>query len=205
MIGANVVVKGTTNGTVTDVDGNFTLEVSNTDVLQVSFIGYMTREVPVKNRNILNVNLIEDTKSLDEVVVVGYGTQKKVNLTGAVNVISNEDFENRQASTVSQLLQGAAPGFNFDIGTQDGFEPGATMNISIRGMGSLNGGSPYVVIDGFPGDLNNLNPEDIRICFRFERCCCLAIMVRELLTVLSWLQRKKEKRMKKLAFLILVI
>jgi len=161
VIGANVVVKGTTNGTVTDVDGNFTLEVSNTDVLQVSFIGYMTREVPVKNRNILNVNLIEDTKSLDEVVVVGYGTQKKVNLTGAVNVISNEDFENRQASTVSQLLQGAAPGFNFDIGTQDGFEPGATMNISIRGMGSLNGGSPYVVIDGFPGDLNNLNPEDI--------------------------------------------
>ena len=161
VIGANVVVKGTTNGTVTDVDGNFTLEVSNTDVLLVSFIGYMTREIPVKERNILNINLIEDTKSLDEVVVVGYGTQKKVNLTGAVNVISNEDFENRQASTVSQLLQGAAPGFNFDIGSQDGFEPGATMNISIRGMGSLNGGSPYVVIDGFPGDLNNLNPEDI--------------------------------------------
>lgn len=161
VIGANVVVKGTTNGTVTDVDGNFTLEVSNTDVLLVSFIGYMTREIPVKDRNILNINLIEDTKSLDEVVVVGYGTQKKVNLTGAVNVISNEDFENRQASTVSQLLQGAAPGFNFDIGSQDGFEPGATMNISIRGMGSLNGGSPYVVIDGFPGDLNNLNPEDI--------------------------------------------
>lgn len=158
VIGANVVVKGTTNGTVTDVDGNFTLEVSNTDVLLVSFIGYMTREIPVKDRNILNINLIEDTKSLDEVVVVGYGTQKKVNLTGAVNVISNEDFENRQASTVSQLLQGAAPGFNFDIGSQDGFEPGA---ISIRGMGSLNGGSPYVVIDGFPGDLNNLNPEDI--------------------------------------------
>ena len=161
VIGANVVVKGTTNGTVTDVDGNFTLEVSNTDVLLVSFIGYMTREIPVKDRNILNINLIEDTKSLDEVVVVGYGTQKKVNLTGAVDVISNEDFENRQASTVSQLLQGAAPGFNFDIGSQDGFEPGATMNISIRGMGSLNGGSPYVVIDGFPGDLNNLNPEDI--------------------------------------------
>ena len=161
VIGANVVVKGTTNGTVTDVDGNFTLEVSNTDVLLVSFIGYMTREIPVKDRNILNIHLIEDTKSLDEVVVVGYGTQKKVNLTGAVNVISNEDFENRQASTVSQLLQGAAPGFNFDIGSQDGFEPGATMNISIRGMGSLNGGSPYVVIDGFPGDLNNLNPEDI--------------------------------------------
>lgn len=86
------------------------MEVSNTDVLLVSFIGYMTREIPVKERNILNINLIEDTKSLDEVVVVGYGTQKKVNLTGAVNVISNEDFENRQASTVSQLLQGAAPG-----------------------------------------------------------------------------------------------
>lgn len=123
VIGANVVVKGTTNGTVTDVNGNFVLEVSNADILQVSFIGYITREILVKDRKTLDINLIEDTKSLDEVVVVGYGTQKKVNLTGAVNVISNKDFENRQASTVSQLLQGASPGFNFDIGTQDGFEP----------------------------------------------------------------------------------
>lgn len=161
VIGANVVVKGTTNGTVTDLNGNFTLEVADTDILLVSFIGYMSREIPVGNKKSLDISLLEDSKTLDEVVVVGYGTQKKVNLTGAVNVISDKDFKDRQASTVSQLLQGAAPGFNFDIGTQNGFEPGATMNISIRGMGSLNGGSPYVVIDGFPGDLNNLNPEDI--------------------------------------------
>lgn len=162
IIGANVVVKGSTSvGTVTDVDGRFSLEVADTDVLQISYIGYMTREITVKDKKNLDITIMEDMKNLDEVIVVGYGTQKKVNLTGAVNVISDKDFKDRQASTVSQLLQGAAPGFNLDISNQDGFQPGATMNISIRGMGSLNGGSPYVLIDGFPGDLNNLNPEDI--------------------------------------------
>ena len=115
----------------------------------------------MKGKKTLEVKLLEDTETLEEVVVVGYGTQKKVNLTGAVNVISDKDFKDRQGATVSQLLQGASSGFNFDISNQDGFQPGATMNISIRGMGSLNGGSPYVLIDGFPGDLNNLNPEDI--------------------------------------------
>lgn len=161
VIGANVAVKGTTNGTITDMEGRFSLEVELGATLEVSYIGYLTQTVKVNSKDNLSITLKEDTKALDEVVVVGYGTQKKVNLTGAINVISEEEFENRQAATVSQLLQGAAPGFNFDIGSQDGFEPGATMNISIRGMGSLNGGSPYVVIDGFPGDLNNLNPDDI--------------------------------------------
>lgn len=161
VIGANIVIKGTTRGTTTDLDGKFSLEVTENDVLQISFIGYRPREVSVKGKKALDITILEDTENLEEVVVVGYGTQKKVNLTGAVNVISDKDFKDRQASTVSQLLQGASPGFNFDIGNQDGFQPGATMSISIRGMGSLNGGSPYVVIDGFPGDLNNLNPEDI--------------------------------------------
>lgn len=161
VIGANVAVKGTTNGTITDMEGRFSLEVELGATLEVSYIGYLTQAIKVNSKDNLSITLKEDTKALDEVVVVGYGTQKKVNLTGAINVISEEEFENRQAATVSQLLQGAAPGFNFDIGSQDGFEPGATMNISIRGMGSLNGGSPYVVIDGFPGDLNNLNPDDI--------------------------------------------
>jgi TonB-linked SusC/RagA family outer membrane protein len=97
---------------------------------------------------------------LDEVVIVGYGTQKKVNLTGAVDVISNKQLSARPAATTSQVLQGLAPGVNFSIGTE-GFEPGATMGLNIRGMGSLNGGSPLVMIDGFPGKINDLNPDDI--------------------------------------------
>lgn len=161
VIGANVMVKGTTNGTITDMDGKFSLEVEGGATLQISYIGYANQEIKVGNQKTLSIALKEDAEALDEVVVVGYGTQKKVNLTGAVNVISDKDLKDRQSSTVSQLLQGASPGLDFDIGTQDGFEPGATMNISIRGMGSLNGGSPYVVIDGFPGDLNNLNSDDI--------------------------------------------
>ena len=161
IIGANVVVKGTTNGTITDIDGNFSLEAPGNAQLVVSYIGYLTQEVSIDNQRELSIALKDDSQALDEVVVVGYGTQKKVNLTGAVNVVSDKDLKDRQATTVSQLLQGTSPGMNFSIGGENGFEPGAGMNISIRGMGSLNGGSPYVVIDGFPGDLNNLNPEDI--------------------------------------------
>ena len=162
IIGANVVVKGTTNGTITDIDGKFILtDTKKGDILEVSYIGYTSQNVRLAGESSLKIELKENTQALEEVVVVGYGTQKKVNLTGAVNVITDKDFKDRQASTVSQLLQGAAPGLNFSIGNQEGFQPGANMNISIRGMGSLNGGSPYVVIDGFPGDLNNLNPEDI--------------------------------------------
>lgn len=161
VIGANVVEKGTTNGVITDLEGRFSLKVAENAVLQISFIGYMAQEVPVRNQNRFTISLVEDTKMLDEVVVVGYGTQKKVNLSGAVDVIDNEKLSERQAATVSQLLQGLAPGFNFDVGNNDGFQPGATMNMTVRGMGSLNGGEPYVLIDGFPGDINNLNPEDI--------------------------------------------
>jgi TonB-linked SusC/RagA family outer membrane protein len=105
--------------------------------------------------------LVEDTQSLEEVVVVGYGTQKKINLTGAVDVVTAEKLSNRQAPNVSQLLQGLVPGANFSISGEGGFEPGAKLDISIRGIGSLNGGEPYIVIDGFPGDISNINPEDI--------------------------------------------
>ena len=161
IIGANIVVKGTNNGTITDVDGNFTLVAPDNARLVVSYIGYLTQEVSINNQHELSVFLEEDSQALNEVVFVGYGAQKKVNLTGAVNVVSDKDLKDRQATTVSQLLQGTSPGMNFSISGENGFEPGASMNISIRGMGSLNGGSPYVVIDGFPGDLNNLNPEDI--------------------------------------------
>lgn len=161
MIGVNIVEKGTSNGDITDLDGKFSLNVSENAILQITSIGYVTQEIPVRNQKDISISLMEDTKMLEEVVVVGYGTQKKINLSGAVDVIDNEKISERQAATVSQLLQGLAPGFNFDVGNNDGFQPGATMNMTVRGMGSLNGGEPYVLIDGFPGDMNNLNPEDI--------------------------------------------
>ena len=162
VIGANIIETGTTNGTVTDVDGKFTLSVENNATIQISYIGYLEQSVNTVGQTTMSITLLEDTRALDEVVVVGYGTQKKVNLTGAVDVVSSKQFDNRQASTVTQLLQGASPSVNLSIGGQNGFEPGASMNIQIRGAGSLNGGSPYVLIDGFEGDIDALNPDDIQ-------------------------------------------
>lgn len=98
IIGANVVVKGSTNGTITDIDGNFSIEVTPNSILQISYIGYVAQEVPVGNKNNLVISIHEDTQKLDEVVVVGYGTQKKVNLTGAVEQVTSEVFENRSVS-----------------------------------------------------------------------------------------------------------
>src|SRR5690606_13153020 len=99
--------------------------------LVFSFIGYESQRIVVGGRSVIDVVLSEDLTSLDEVVVVGYGVQKKVNLTGSVDVISNEKLSNRQAPTVSQMLQGLSPGLNFDIGDQGGFQPGASMNITV--------------------------------------------------------------------------
>src|SRR5690606_22497167 len=161
LIGVNIRVKGTNKGTSTDLEGQFVLnDIDENATLVVSYIGYETQEVSVSGETSLSITLVTDSQLLDEVVVVGYGTMKKINLTGAVDVITNENIENRQSSTVSQILQGQAPGLNFSVGA-NGFEPGASMNIDIRGMGSLNGGSPFVVIDGFPGSMDRLNPNDI--------------------------------------------
>lgn len=160
--GVSILIKGTHQGGVTDVNGMYNLELSDEkSVLVFSFVGYLSQEIVVGKNSTVDVTLQVDEKALEEVVVVGYGTQKKVNLTGAVDVISGDKLAHRQAPTVSQLLQGTSPGINFNIGNQDGFQPGAKMDISIRGRGSLNGGAPYVLIDGIPGDLDNLNPADI--------------------------------------------
>ncbi len=162
LIGVSIIVKGTNRGNVTDLDGNFSIDnISASDILMFSYIGYITQEVQINGRQTIDIILKQDIRAIEEVVVVGYGTQKKVNLSGAVDVIGSEQLVERQAATVSQLLQGLAPGFNFDVDNQGGFQPGAEMKMTVRGMGSLNGGEPYVLIDGFPGDINNLNPEDI--------------------------------------------
>ncbi len=159
--GVNVILKGTTQGTVTDVDGNYSLEVPGEEsVIVFSSVGYQQEEVTVGNLISIDIILSPDITALEEIVVVGYGTQKKVNVTGAVDVISNDQIKSRQLPTVTQLLQGQVPGLTVSVG-QSGFQPGATLQLNIRGMGSINGGSPYVVIDGIPGDMNRLNPEDI--------------------------------------------
>lgn len=159
--GATVKVKGGTAAVSTDANGEFVLRGIEPDaVLVVTFLGFETQEIAAGNRTSITIQLKEDTQGLNEVVVVGYGVQKKENVTGAVDVISNKQIQDRQAPTVSQLLQGQSPALSFST-NNFGFQPGAELNINVRGTGSLNGGSPYVLIDGIPGDMNRINPQDI--------------------------------------------
>lgn len=158
--GASVVVKGTTNGNITDMDGNFALEgVKNGDIILISFIGYTTQEVKYTGQSVLNIKLAEDSQTLDEVVVVGYGTQKKVNLTGAVGIADGEVMENRPIGNIAQGLQGVVP--NLNISFKDG-SPNAETVFNVRGATSLNGGNALLLVDGVEtNDLSLLNPQDI--------------------------------------------
>jgi len=158
--GATITVKNTKTATIADVDGNFTLNnVPPSAVLVVSFTGFTSQEINVGNRTEINVTLVEDKKTLNEVVVVGYGTQKKVNLTGAVSMVTAEAFESRPITSVSTGLQGLLPGLAAVSFTG---QPGASnATLRIRGLGTTNNSAPFVVVDGIPGDLNYLNPDDI--------------------------------------------
>ena len=160
IIGASVVVKGTTNGTITDFDGNFTLaDVKKGSVIQISFVGYQTMEV-AWNGSSLNVVLKDDTQALEEVVVVGYGVQKKVNLTGAVASVKGDALERRPVADATQSLQGLVPGLL--VSNSDAGRPGATGSLSLRGQGNLSGSSaPYVLVDGVEMNLSDVNPNDI--------------------------------------------
>ena len=158
IIGANVVVKGSTNGTITDIDGHFSIEVTPNAILQVSYIGYVAQDVPVGNKDNLVISIHEDTQKLDEVVVVGYGSQKKVNLTGAVEQVTSDVFEGRPTANATQMLEGVVP--NLNISLSDG-KPGRTADFNVRGAGSINGGSALVLIDGVEGAPSMLNPNDI--------------------------------------------
>ncbi|WP_308597264.1 TonB-dependent receptor [uncultured Parabacteroides sp.] len=158
--GASVVVKGTTNGTVTDMDGNFVLDVNNGDILQVSFIGYVTQDIKYTGQATLTVNLVEDTQKLEEVIVVGYGTQKKVNMTGAVAQIDSKALENRPVQNVSTALQGTMPGVQVTSGGGRPGQDGGT--IRVRGVGTLNTADPYILVDGIEtGTMNSVDPNDI--------------------------------------------
>lgn len=159
LIGVSVVLKGTSAGTITDMDGKFTIQsAGNNPVLVVSYIGYTTQEVAAKSNN-LRITLSESSKQLEEVVVVGYGTQRKKDLTGSVSVIKSDDIASLPVPSISDAMQGRAAGVQvISSGT-----PGSDATFRIRGTGTINNSNPLVVIDGIPisGGLNQLNMDDV--------------------------------------------
>lgn len=162
LIGVNVMVKGTSLGSVTDADGNFLLSnVSPNTVVSLSYIGYKTREIALNGKNSLNVTLSEDSEALDEVVVIGYGSVKKADLSGAVSTVPTKVLENRPVLTVGQALQGSVANLTVSIGSGQATD---SPSFNIRGTTSINGGNPLVVIDGVVSsaeELNRMNPTDI--------------------------------------------
>jgi TonB-linked SusC/RagA family outer membrane protein len=160
MIGVNIMEKGTLNGTVTDIDGNFSLNVTTEDpVLVFSSIGYQTYEAAVGDHTHLTIHMNEDTGLLDELVVVGYGTMRKSDLTGALSSLKAEELTKLSAVDVTQAIQGRAPGVSV---INNSGEPGAGTKIRIRGMGSVNNSDPLFVVDGFPvNDISHIAPHDI--------------------------------------------
>ena len=159
IIGASVFVKGTTIGTVSDIDGNFTLEVPDESVITVSYIGYLTQEIAVEGRNKLQIVLQEDTRLLDEVVVVGYGVMRKKDLTGAVASVQGEILRDKPLASLGEALQGRAAG----VQVISSGKPGDNVSFRIRGISTINNSEPLLVIDGVPTDLgiNALNMEDV--------------------------------------------
>ena len=159
IIGANVRVKGTTNGTITDIDGNFTIEADSKSILEVSYIGYIKQEAIVGNQKNIRIIMKEDAKTLDEVVVIGYGVQKKADLTGSVANINTEKLNTQSNANIGQALQGKIAGV--DIVSQGG-TPGAGARIMVRGIGTLNNASPLFIVDGmYMSSIDNINPNDI--------------------------------------------
>ena len=162
LIGVNVIESGTSNGTVTDIDGEFSLTVSKSNaVLRVTYIGYDPIDVEISGRAVLNITMQESTSQLDELVVVGYGTQKKVTLTGSVDALSGAEIEGRPAALMSDLIKGASPNLNITMGMRGG-EPGATSTWNIRGQGSISANaSPLILVDGVEVNINNIDPSTV--------------------------------------------
>lgn len=159
IIGANIRIKGTTTGTITDIDGNFSIEAEPQSVIEVSYIGYLTQETVINNQKSIRFLLKEDTKTLDEVVVIGYGVQKKADLTGSVANINTEKLNTQSNANIGQALQGKIAGV--DIVSQGG-APGSGTRIMIRGIGTLNNASPLYIVDGmYMNSIDHINPNDI--------------------------------------------
>lgn len=158
LIGVSVQVKGTTNGAITDLDGNYTVSVASGETLVFSYIGFKTQEIQITNQTTLNVVMEEDSETLDEVVVVGYGVQKKKLVTGATVQVKGETLAKMNTNSPLQAMQGQTPGVN--ISSTSG-QPGEGMKVSIRGLGTVGNASPLYLIDGVGGDISTLNPADI--------------------------------------------
>lgn len=159
LIGASVLVQGTTVGSVTDLDGNFTIAAKSGQTLEISYLGFISQKVKVTgDGSKLNIILKEDKQSLDEVVVVGYGVQKKKLVTGANINVKGEDIAKLNTSNPLQALQGQTPGMTI-ISTSG--QPGSGLKVNIRGMGTVSGSDPLYIVDGIRGDIASLNPADI--------------------------------------------
>ena len=159
VIGATVMEKGTANGTSTDIDGNFTINVDVKGTLVVSYIGYETQELKVDGRTRIDITIKENEQVLDEVVVVGYGTMKKSDMTGAISSVSGKDLAKRATTNPAEALQGKIAGVNI---MKSGGNAGAGVSVKIRGVKTFGNNEPLYIIDGFPGDINAVNPQDIQ-------------------------------------------
>ena len=160
IIGASVLEKGTTNGAITDIDGKFSLAVKQGAELQVSFVGYVTQNVKVTGNQPLKIVLKEDSQALEEVVVIGYGTQKKSDVSGSVTTVQGDKLNKMPTANAEAALQGMAPGLAVNFGSG---AAGSSASLQVRGVTSWGtDNSPLVIIDGVPGDMSYLNPEDIK-------------------------------------------
>ena len=159
VIGANVMVKGTTNGTITDMDGKFSLEVEEGATLQISYIGYANQEIKVGNQKTLSIALKEDAEALDELVVIGYGTARKIDLTGSTSSLGGEKLQMRNSPQLSSQLQGQMAGVQI---TRSSGDPSAGATIRVRGVTTLSTNDPLIIIDGIPGEINDVAPEDVK-------------------------------------------
>ncbi|MDD4490314.1 MAG: SusC/RagA family TonB-linked outer membrane protein, partial [Paludibacter sp.] len=160
LVGVSIISKNGNNitGTTTDFEGRYRINVNSRSALEFSYIGFKTTIIQVGAKKIIDISLEPDDKLLQEVVVVGYGTQKKVNLTGSIAQVTSESLQDRPTSSVTQMLQGAMPNVNIQVKTGS---PGAGGTLTIRGVGSINSSSPLIMVDGVPGSLDQLNPNDI--------------------------------------------
>lgn len=158
IIGASVLEKGTTNGVITDIDGNFELSVSANGTLQISYVGFQTQEIPVNNQTVFKVTLKEDAEVLDEVIVVGYGTMKKSDMTGAISSVKSDDLLKRATTSATEALQGKVAGVSV---LKSGGNAGAGISVKIRGIKTMGDNEPLYIIDGYPGDIDAINPQDI--------------------------------------------
>lgn len=157
LVGVSIFVKGTSNGTVTDIDGNYSINVNTGQTLVFSYIGFVSREVVVSG-NVMNINLVEDTEVLDELIVIGYGVQSKKLSTGATLQVKGDELIKMNTTSPLQALQGKTPGVSI---TSTSGQPGSDMKVVIRGLGTVGNNSPLYLIDGIGGDISTLNPAEI--------------------------------------------